>query len=222
MVTLVGDLVDPDAPEPRETIEARVDIGLDAGDDRPDASPGDAHQLGDCRLRALDRQPRHGVVEGPRMPGAMARPGHLGDGRTVLLAVHPRRFGFEVAAELADVEGTPAPPPLAAVIEVGASSAVPAAPLGAFRRAHRDDDLLCLLLESNLLDHGAHQSQQAPPYARVPHPVCLPVPSRQTARKPRKQAGCNRGWGYSGTHGLVRRAKFLVMPHLAHPTDTPI
>ena len=41
VTTLVGDLIDPDAPQPFQSINAGFNIVVDPGDDRPDSAPGD-------------------------------------------------------------------------------------------------------------------------------------------------------------------------------------
>ena len=47
---LVGDLIDPDPPQPGEAVVRGVDVGPHPGDDRPDCAPGDPHQLRDRGL----------------------------------------------------------------------------------------------------------------------------------------------------------------------------
>ena len=58
MVTFVGDLIDPEPSQTGEPIVGGVDVGPHPGDDRPDGSPGNPHQLGDRGLGALRRQPQ--------------------------------------------------------------------------------------------------------------------------------------------------------------------
>ena len=45
VAALVGDLVDPDPTKPSEPVHRRVDVCIDAGDDRSDGPPRDAQQL---------------------------------------------------------------------------------------------------------------------------------------------------------------------------------
>ena len=60
-----------------------------------------AHQLADRGLGRVGDQPGHRVVEVAGVAGPVAGPGHLGDGRAVRRAVHPRRIGLEEAPQRA-------------------------------------------------------------------------------------------------------------------------
>jgi hypothetical protein len=191
---LIGDLVDPDPSQARQAIHPGVDVTRDSRHDRPDAAPGDPHQLGDGALGALHGQPGDGVVEGSGVPGPVAGPGHLTHGRSMDGAVHPGSIGLEEAAQLTDVKGSPAPPALAPVVEATASSAVSAPARCPFRRSYRHDDCPCYLVDFDPLDDRARQPQQPLPYARVPHPVCPPRfgPSDSPKRRSKRGAHAER------------------------------
>jgi hypothetical protein len=103
----VGDLVDADPCEPVEPVDQVLDVGPDPGDDRAHGAPGDPHQLGHRALGGLRRQPRHGLVEGVGMPGAVPRPRHMGHHHTVLATLHPRRVGLEPGLDHAQVQRPP-------------------------------------------------------------------------------------------------------------------
>ena len=89
VATLVGDLVDPDPTQPGETVHPGVDVGRDAGHDRPHRPPGDAHQLDHRRLGALRGQPRHRLVEVAGVPDSVTGPRHLDHRGTMRRAVRP-------------------------------------------------------------------------------------------------------------------------------------
>lgn len=59
--------------ESRQAVDLGVDVGLHTGEDRPDAAPGD--ELGDRRLRVLNREPGHSVVESSRAARAVPAQG---------------------------------------------------------------------------------------------------------------------------------------------------
>ncbi len=48
---LVADLIDPDPPQPGQTVMLGLDVSPDPGDDRPHGAPRDPHQLGHRGLR---------------------------------------------------------------------------------------------------------------------------------------------------------------------------
>src|ERR1700694_140855 len=73
-MTLVGNLVDADAPQTGEPIDSLLGVSPDPSHDRPDGAPGDPHQFTHRGFRARHRQPGHRVIEGKRVPGVMARP----------------------------------------------------------------------------------------------------------------------------------------------------
>ena len=163
VAALVGDLVDPDPPQPGEQVHLAGGVGPDPGDDRPDGAPRDPHQLGDRGLRALGGQPGHLLVEGQRVAGAVTGPGHLPHRRPVDRAAHPRRIGLEEHLHHAQVERPPAAPTLAAVVP---SRTAPAHPAPASRRprgTHVRDDHLAVLVELDLLDDRLLDAQQGAP-----------------------------------------------------------
>jgi hypothetical protein len=81
VAALVADLVDADAAQTTEGIVRRASIPDDAGDDRADRAPGDAHQVRDSGLRGVGDEPGDLVVEVPGVARAVPRPGDLGDRR---------------------------------------------------------------------------------------------------------------------------------------------
>ncbi len=95
--TLVGDLVDPDAPEALEAVDPGIDVGRYPGDDRPDTSPGDAHALGDRRLGGLHGEPGDTVIEVAGVSGVVACPGDLRHRRAVGGTVDPHRRALQEA-----------------------------------------------------------------------------------------------------------------------------
>jgi hypothetical protein len=75
----VRDLVDPDPHQSVERVPDGPGVGDDPPGDRPDAAPGDAHQLDHRRLQAVRDQPGHLIIERPGVPGAVTGPRHRGD-----------------------------------------------------------------------------------------------------------------------------------------------
>jgi hypothetical protein len=123
------DVNEPDAPQVTEGVVGCPSVSHHPGDDRSDAPPGDAHQLAHRRLRGMDDQPGHLVVEVLPVAGTVSGPGHLGDRRTVLGAVDPGRIGLQEALERPEIERPPVAPALALVIARGSCPAPPAAAL---------------------------------------------------------------------------------------------
>src|SRR5487761_1827990 len=72
VAAFVADLVDPDPPQPRETIHLGLGVAAHAGDDPAHHPPADPEQLGDRRLGGPHRQPGDGVVEGAGVPSGVA------------------------------------------------------------------------------------------------------------------------------------------------------
>ena len=193
VAALVADLVDADAAQPRQAVDLGVDVVLNPCDDRPNAAPGDPHELDHRRLRALNRQPGHLVVERPRVTSAVSCPRDLGRDHPVRSTAHSRNIGLEITAQLADVERSPTAATFTPVVATAPSTASPTAPSGALRGAHGDHEHPFGLVELDAFDDGSRQTQQPLPYACVPHPVCSLLLDRQTAQKSRKRAGCARG-----------------------------
>ena len=175
---LVGDLVDADAPQCAEGVVCWPRVGDEPVDDRPDAPPGDAHQLAHRRLRGVGDEPAHLVLEGSRVARTVACPGDEGDRRPVGGAVHPRRIGLENTAQRPEVEAAPPSPLLTLVIAGRPHPAASTAPPAGLSHAHVDDDdrLVVLTLELHVLDHDAVVDTDDPaPYVgceqrRSPHP----------------------------------------------------
>src|SRR4051794_15979389 len=108
----VADLVDPDPTQPGEQVAPPGRLGRDTFTDRTDRAPRDPQQLGDGLARALHRQPRRLVLEGPGKARPVARPRHRADDHTMLTAAHPRRLRLDIGQRRAKVKRPPAPPPL--------------------------------------------------------------------------------------------------------------
>jgi hypothetical protein len=167
----VGDLVDADAPQAVQAVDAVAGLLRDAGDDPPDGAPGDPEQLGDGGLGGVDRQPRGGVLEPAREPRTMPGPGNGGDHHAVLAAVHPGRVGLQQRLHGPKVQRPPAPSPLA-LIEAGAAPAAdPAAPPAPSCRSHRRHDRVGLLVEADRFDDGVLDAEQPCPYPLGLHAV---------------------------------------------------
>lgn len=58
VATLVGDLVDPDAAQPGESIDTGFDVCVDPGDDRTDRAPRHAQQFADFEVRIANHAAR--------------------------------------------------------------------------------------------------------------------------------------------------------------------
>ena len=164
----VGDLVDPDPPQPGQPVGAGGSLGGDPGDDVPDGPPSGAHQLADGGLGGRARQPGDGVLERAGMPGAVPGPRHGCDRHAVPGAGHPRRGAFQLGPDRAQVQGPP-PAPLALVIARAAAPADPAPPGPAPVRPdpgdYRDLRLAVrpgIFLPADPLDHGAAFDSQHP------------------------------------------------------------
>ena len=93
------------------------------------------------------------VVEVPGVTRAVAGPGHLGDGRAVGRAVHPRRVGLEEALHGPEVERPPPSTALALVITRSTDPAPSTTTLCRSPRSHEDDDRVLLFIGLNVFDH---------------------------------------------------------------------
>ena len=149
----VRDLVDPDPHQPVERIPSGPGIGDDPAGDRPDAAPGDAHQLDHRRLRAVRHQPGDLIVEGSGVPGAVTGPRHRGHRHPMLRAAHPRRLGLDEHPHRAGIQRPPAAPPLTLVVAAAPPIAATAATASATTKTTRHDDLLGVVVELDRLDH---------------------------------------------------------------------
>jgi len=193
VATLVGDLVDPDAPQSRQAVHAPVDVGPDPSDDGPHRAPRHPQYLDDGALGDMHRQPRRLVIEVAGMPSAVTGPGNLRHRRTVSAAPHPGRVGLDEHPGRAQIQRPPSSPALTAVIARRLPTAAPAPPPSSRRGPCRDHDRISLLIEEHVLHHRARQPEGALPYAPVPHPALPPVSKPSSSSKPKKQTGCNRG-----------------------------
>jgi hypothetical protein len=82
----------------------------------------------------------------------MARPGHLGDDDAVLGATNPGRVRLQEGPNAAQIERSPPPAALAAVIAGAAPPALSAATLRRPARANGDHDALLVLVELDTFD----------------------------------------------------------------------
>jgi hypothetical protein len=180
---LVGDLVDADTPQPVQAVTEGLDVDPDAGDDRTDGAPGDAHQLGNRALRTLGHQPGDGLVEGQRVPGAVACPRHVRHDNPVLSATDPRRLRLEEHPRRAGVQPPPASSSLAGVVASAAAAAHPAPAPGPACRPHPRNEQLVGLIELDTLDDRLLDAQQGAKYPGVAHAVLRSlVPDLRQAR----------------------------------------
>jgi hypothetical protein len=113
---LVGDLVYPDPTQPVEPVDASVDVGVDAGDDRPDAAPRDPQQLADRRRGGSHRQPGGQIVEVPGVSGAVTPPGDRDDRWAMSTATDPGCVSLDEHLRRPQTQRPPPTAPLAAVI----------------------------------------------------------------------------------------------------------
>jgi len=174
VAALVADLVDPNAGEAVEGIVRGPSVIDHPGDDRPDRSPGHTHEGDHRRLGGVGNQPGDLVIEVAGVAGAVAGPGHLGNRRTVLGAVHPGSVGLQITHERAEVQCPPVPPALPLVVAGSTASAAPAPALGRAPRTDVDNDGFRLFVEVDRLDHrGPVDTEQFPPYAGSEHAILL-------------------------------------------------
>ncbi|CKR39914.1 Uncharacterised protein [Mycobacterium tuberculosis] len=159
VVALVGDLIDTDAAQVREPVNALFGVGPDPGHDRPDGAPGDPHQLAHRGLRTRHRQPGHRVIESIRVPGMMTRPRHRHHRRPMGGAVHPRRLGLQEHLDGAPIQTAPLAQARTAVIPGRLATAATTAAQHCTSWPHPGDHPRTvsgvILLEFDILNHGA-------------------------------------------------------------------
>ncbi len=160
---LVGDLIDPDPPQPGQPVVLGLDVVPDSGDDRPDRAPRDPHQLRRGALRGPRGQPGDLVIEGQRMTGVVASPWDMRHDDTMGRAAHPGRVGFHHRDRRAQIQRPPPPPPRPRVVARTAASTPPApAPLPAHRPRVSDQHQRVLVV-LDPLDHRLLDPEQTPP-----------------------------------------------------------
>ena len=120
----VGNLVDPDPPQPRQPVGLAGPLGDHAGDDARHRAPRDAQQHRHHRQGGVADQPRGGVLERGGGPGSRPRPWHGGDHHPVGRARHPAGRGLQAHLGRAQIQTPPAARFLA---QVTARAAPPAA-----------------------------------------------------------------------------------------------
>ncbi len=169
MAALIGDLVDPDPAQPGQRVGGGQVLRRHPGDDVPDGPPGDPHQARDRGLRARDGQPGDLVIEVPGMRGAVPCPRYGGHHHAVLRAGHPRRGGFQLGPDRAQVQR---PPPAPSVSLVIARPLLPARRAAAGQppdrpHVHGDAQLpaagVVTLVPVNALDHGIFAAEHLCP-----------------------------------------------------------
>src|SRR5207245_8575558 len=134
-----------------------------AADDPAHRLPVQPHQLATGLLRALRRQPRDLILEGPQVAAAVARPRHPGSHHAVLAAGDPRCRGFDAEAREANIQATPAAATLTLVVQRTATATDPAPlPLATLRAHVRHDAAVGLLAQA--LQHAGHLPAAAQPY----------------------------------------------------------
>ena len=113
---LVGDLVDPDPTQTVETINGRVDIGVDAGHDRSDRAPRHSQQLRHRALRGPDCKPGCEVIEVAGVARSVACPRHRRDRHPMRAAPNPWRSRLEKHLRRPEIQRPPPPTTLTKVI----------------------------------------------------------------------------------------------------------
>src|SRR5487761_662020 len=102
----VADLVHADHHEPVQSAAIEL-VRDDAGEDLPDRSPPDPHQLGQRRLGHLLRQERDDILEVARVRRARARPRHLLVHIAAARAVHASEHALDLAPQPPEIEMPP-------------------------------------------------------------------------------------------------------------------
>ncbi len=171
VATLVGDLVDPDAPQPSEPVAGRLRLGSHPGDDGACRAPGNPHQGCDRGLRARRGQPGDLVIEEPGVRRAVPGPRHRHSDHPMLRARHPRRVRLQIGAHGAQVQGPPPAPALPIVITRAFPPAATAPVRQPLMRAHPHDEPqrrpaaipAVLLVPADVLDDGVFAAEQLCP-----------------------------------------------------------
>jgi hypothetical protein len=173
-------LVDPDLPQPVQAIDGSRPFFHDPADDPTDRSPRDAHQLGQRRLRHVNRQPGTLLLEVFREARVVPSPRHPRHHDPVPAAAHPWRLCFDERQRRSQIQGSPPPSAFALVIEAAAPTAhatasalSPPNPHPRHRRAS--------LVQLHRLHHGARDAEQTSPYNGLAH---VPPPAEPTVCKP--------------------------------------
>jgi hypothetical protein len=162
VVLLVRDLIDTDPPQAGQPVDGLAGVAGDPGHDRPDRAPRNAHQLTDGGPGRVHRQPRHLVIEGVGVPGAVTGPRHGDHGGSMLAAIHPRRVGLQLHPRRAGVQRPPPPPPLTRVIPRRPPATTAAALPGTLARPHVHDQQLArpALVKDGALHDRTFDTQQ--------------------------------------------------------------
>jgi len=160
---LVGDLIDPDPPQVREPVVPGLHVLPDPGDDRPDGTPRDPHQLRHRGLRALGRQPRDLLIEHPGVARTVPRPGHRGHRHPMLPTRHPRRLRLQHHLDRAQIQGPPPPPTLSPVIRRAPAPAPTAPATGASPWPDMRDQHSGVLVELDVLHDRLVDPEQPTP-----------------------------------------------------------
>ena len=133
---LVGDLVDPDAPQACQAVDLGVDVSTNALDDGAHGAPRHPQQLHDRALGGVHGQPGGLVIEVAGVASAVARPGNLGHRGPVTATAHPGSVGFQEHSCGSKIKGSPAPATFALVIAGRAPATTPTSPASLGRRAN--------------------------------------------------------------------------------------
>lgn len=164
-----GDLIDTNPPQPRQHVLPCAETVTHPGGYPAHRSPRDSHQLGDRSLVALHREPADLIIEGSGGSGIVVCPRHLHHADAMLRTSHPRRCRFDEATRRPQIQCSPAPRPLAQVIQARLAAADPAALAPATPQTHPDHQVITG--ECHLLDDRTVDPQQLCPYTWIPHAV---------------------------------------------------
>ena len=116
MSSFVGDLIDPDSTQTRQTIDGGFNIMVDAGDDRPNGPSRHPQQLTGGTLRCPHSEPGGHGVEVAGVANTVSRPRDLRHGLAVRSALDSPCLGFDKHFGCARIEATPASPACPSVI----------------------------------------------------------------------------------------------------------
>src|SRR5713226_474037 len=167
-----ADLVDADPPQSIQTVVVPRGLVHHAADDPAHRLPVQPHQLATGLLRALRRQPRDLILEGPQVAAAVTRPRHLRDHHPVHVAGDPWCRRFDEKARVAHIQAAPAAATLALIVEGTATPTYPTSlPLTALRAHVRHHTPVWLLDQT--LQHAVHHAEAPQPYTATRHVVRL-------------------------------------------------